>query len=77
MQEDQQSRGGIFQTNQRGLLPPLVTTKFQVDDQGNSSPRFIRSTMYAVPAQPDMIKQTAVPFALVVCAAANIGSKFL
>jgi len=66
MQEDQQSRGGAFQTNQRGLLPPLVTTKFSVDDQGNSSPRFIRSTMYSIPAQPDMLKQTSVPFALVV-----------
>lgn len=66
MQEDQQTRGGVFVTNQKGLLPPLVTTKFQVDDQGNASPRFIRSTMYSVPALPDMLKQTAIPFALIV-----------
>ncbi|CAG7838332.1 unnamed protein product [Allacma fusca] len=66
MQEDQQSRGGVFQTNQRGLLPPLVTTKFLVEDHGNASPRFVRSTMYSIPAQPDMLKQTAVPFAIVV-----------
>jgi len=66
MQEDQQSRAGLFATNQRGQLPPLVTTKFQVEDQGNASPRYIRSTMYSVPAQPDMLKQTAVPFAIVV-----------
>lgn len=66
MQEDQQTRGGLFVTNQKGLLPPLVTTKFQVDDQGNASPRFIRSTMYSVPALPDMLKQTTIPFALIV-----------
>lgn len=66
MQEDQQGRSGVFVTNQKGLLPPLVTTKFQVDDQGNTSPRFIRSTMYSVPALPDMLKQTAIPFALIV-----------
>jgi len=66
MQEDQQNRSGIFATNTKGLLPPLVTTKFQVDDQGNASPRFVRSTMYSVPALPDMLKQTALPFALIV-----------
>ena len=66
MVEDQQNRSGMFATNQRGLLPPLVTTSFQVDDQGNASPRYIRSTMYSVPSQPDMLKQTAVPFAIVV-----------
>lgn len=66
MQEDQGSRGGLFRTDQKGLLPPLVTTKFQIEDFGNASPRFVRSTMYSVPAQPDMLKQTAIPFALVV-----------
>jgi len=66
MQEDQNTRGGVFQTNQKGLLPPLVTTKFSVDDQGNVGPRYVRSTMYSVPSQPDMLKQTAIPFALVV-----------
>ncbi len=35
-------------------------------DYGNASPRFIRSTMYTVPATPDLLKQTSVPFALVV-----------
>ncbi|CAL8083625.1 unnamed protein product [Orchesella dallaii] len=66
MQEDQQTRGGIFRTDQKGLLPPLVTTKFQIEDFGNASPRFVRSTMYSVPAQLDMLKQTAIPFALVI-----------
>jgi len=66
MQEDQQTRSGVFQTSLKGQLPPLVTTNFTVEDLGNASPRFVRSTMYSVPAQPDMLKQTAIPFALVV-----------
>lgn len=40
--ENQNNSGGTFVTNQAGLLPPLVTTKFVVHDQGNSSPRYLR-----------------------------------
>ncbi|KYB24587.1 protein transport protein Sec24C [Tribolium castaneum] len=65
-QDDQQNRSGIFCTNQKGLVPPLVTTNFIVQDQGNSSPRFIRSSMYNVPISQDIMKQTAVPFSLVI-----------
>jgi protein transport protein SEC24 len=46
-------------------VPPLVTTKFVTQDQGNTGPRFLRSSMYSVPATTDMMKQSAVPFALV------------
>lgn len=42
MIENQRNAGGPFVTNQAGLLPPLVTTKYVVQDQGNSSPRFVR-----------------------------------
>ncbi|XP_046668014.1 protein transport protein Sec24C [Homalodisca vitripennis] len=66
MQEDQKSKGGMFYTNQRGQVPPLVTTQFVVQDQGNCSPRYMRSTMYNVPVNVDMMKQTAVPFGLVI-----------
>ncbi|XP_029173568.1 protein transport protein Sec24C [Nylanderia fulva] len=66
MQDDQNMRGGVFITNQRGLIPPLVTTKFVTQDQGNASPRYIRSTMYTVPTTADIIKQTNVPFGLVI-----------
>lgn len=57
MQDDQNTRGGVFVTNQRGLVPPLVTTNFITQDQGNASPRYIRSTMYTVPTTADIIKQ--------------------
>ncbi|XP_050445798.1 protein transport protein Sec24C [Cataglyphis hispanica] len=72
MQDDQNMRGGVFITNQRGLVPPLVTTKFVTQDQGNASPRFIRSTMYTVPTTADIIKQTNVPFGLVISPMARI-----
>lgn len=49
MQDDQRTRSGVFYTNQKGLVPPLITTNFQVQDQGNASPRYIRSTMYNIP----------------------------
>ncbi|GBP12210.1 Protein transport protein Sec24C [Eumeta japonica] len=66
MSDDQQSRGGIFVTNERGLVPPLVTTDFIVDDKGNASPRYIRSSMYNVPVSADMLKQTSMPLCLVI-----------
>uniref|UniRef100_A0A1L8DW21 Putative vesicle coat complex copii subunit sec24/subunit sfb2 n=1 Tax=Nyssomyia neivai TaxID=330878 RepID=A0A1L8DW21_9DIPT len=71
MSENQRSCQGPFVTNQPGLVPPLVTTKFVTHDQGNSGPRFVRSTMYSVPATADIMKQTAVPFALIISPFAN------
>lgn len=64
--DDQKTRSGIFYTNQKGLVPPLVSTNFITQDQGNAGPRFIRSTMYNVPTTADMMKQTAVPFGLII-----------
>lgn len=72
VQDDQKTRSGVFVTNQKGLVPPLVTTKFVVQDQGNASPRFIRSTMYNVPITQDIMKQTAVPFSLVLSPMARL-----
>lgn len=66
MEDDKRTRSGPFATGQKGLVPPLVTTPFITQDQGNAGPRFIRSSMYSVPALPDMMKQTAVPFGLVI-----------
>merc|ERR1719206_983398 len=56
---------GEFITNEKGKVPPLVTTPFLTRDQGNSGPRMMRSTMYSVPDNPDMKKQTGVPLGLV------------
>jgi protein transport protein SEC24 len=62
MQDDQNKRSGIFYTNQKGLVPPLVTTNFITQDQGNASPRYIRSSMYSVPATIEMMKQVRSPY---------------
>lgn len=63
--------GGEFCTNEKGKVPPLVTTPFITRDQGNCGPRLMRSTMYSVPDTPDMKKQTGVPLGLVLCPLAN------
>lgn len=46
MEDDMKTRSGPFATGQKGLVPPLVTTTFVTQDQGNSGPRFVRSSMY-------------------------------
>ncbi|CAO1356003.1 unnamed protein product [Diamesa hyperborea] len=72
MAENQRTAGGAFSTAPVGQVPPLVTTKFITQDQGNSGPRFMRSTMYSVPATTEMMKQSAVPFALVISPFARV-----
>ncbi|XP_043483184.1 protein transport protein Sec24C-like [Leptopilina heterotoma] len=72
IQDDRNTRSGSFITNQKGLVPPLVTTNFTVQDQGNASPRFVRSTMYTVPTNTDIMKQTSVPFSLILSPMARV-----
>jgi len=74
MEEDQKANGGYFDTREKGLAPPLVTTKFVTRDFGNASPRFIRSTMYYVPATDDMRKQSGVPFGVVISPLAKVAA---
>ncbi|XP_067625316.1 protein transport protein Sec24C-like [Eurosta solidaginis] len=64
--ENKNSAGGAFITNEQGLLPPLVTTKYVVEDQGNSSPRYVRSSLYCIPATADLLKTTALSITLTV-----------
>uniref|UniRef100_A0A8W8MRJ5 Protein transport protein Sec24C n=1 Tax=Magallana gigas TaxID=29159 RepID=A0A8W8MRJ5_MAGGI len=61
--DDRANRSGNFQTT-KGAVPPLVTTDFVVQDQGNCNPRFMRSTLYNVPCTSDMLKSCHIPFAL-------------
>uniref|UniRef100_A0A3B5L1S1 SEC24 homolog D, COPII coat complex component n=1 Tax=Xiphophorus couchianus TaxID=32473 RepID=A0A3B5L1S1_9TELE len=58
--------GHVFSTNMRGQVPPLVTTDFTVQDQGNASPRFIRCTTYSLPCTAELAKQCQVPLASVI-----------
>nr|XP_057924820.1 protein transport protein Sec24D isoform X2 [Doryrhamphus excisus] len=67
MEDDQAKHGGqVFSTNIRGQIPPLVTTNFTVQDQGNASPRFMRCTTYSLPCTSDLAKQCQVPLACIV-----------
>ncbi|KAG7330144.1 hypothetical protein KOW79_006366 [Hemibagrus wyckioides] len=67
IESDQARRGGqVYTTNLRGQVPPLVTTKFTVQDQGNASPRFMRCTTYSFPCTSDLAKQWQVPLAAII-----------
>uniref|UniRef100_A0A672LEV8 Protein transport protein Sec24C-like n=1 Tax=Sinocyclocheilus grahami TaxID=75366 RepID=A0A672LEV8_SINGR len=67
IEDDKANKGSEpFTTGVRGQAPPLVTTKFQVKDQGNASPRYIRCTAYNIPCNSDMAKQSQVPLAAVI-----------
>uniref|UniRef100_A0A0K0CX93 Vesicle coat complex copii subunit sec24/subunit sfb2 n=1 Tax=Angiostrongylus cantonensis TaxID=6313 RepID=A0A0K0CX93_ANGCA len=44
--------------------PPLVSTDFYAVDQGNCSPRLMRSTLYMAPASNDLLKTAQIPFAV-------------
>ena len=63
---------GEFVTNEKGKVPPLVTTPFITQDQGNAGPRFMRATMYSVPDKPQMKQETAVPLGLVMTPLAEV-----
>lgn len=56
--------GEVFETNETGKIPPLVSTEFVCKDAGNCNPRFIRSTIYSVPSNPDLLKQSKLPFVI-------------
>lgn len=72
IEDDRSKSQGPWATGQRGTVPPLVTTNFVAVDQGNCSPRFIRSTMYNIPSQPDLIKHCHIPIALSISPLARI-----
>ncbi|XP_028660821.2 protein transport protein Sec24D [Erpetoichthys calabaricus] len=67
IEDDKMKRAGqIFITNLRGQVPPLVTTDCVIQDQGNTSPRFIRCTTYCFPCTADLAKQCQVPLAAII-----------
>ncbi|XP_040037062.2 protein transport protein Sec24D [Gasterosteus aculeatus] len=73
IEDDQVKRGGqVYSTNIRGQIPPLVTTDFTVQDQGNASPRFMRCTTYSLPCTADLAKQCQVPLASIIKPLANL-----
>ena len=65
-QRGQVRRRGVFETSEAGRMPPLVSTDFACRDMGNCNPRFMRSSIYAVPNNPDMLKQSRMPFVVAI-----------
>ncbi|KAL2917952.1 COPII coat Sec23p-Sfb3p heterodimer component [Polyrhizophydium stewartii] len=53
-------------------VPPLAASRFTVFDNGNCSPKFIRSTLYNIPATEDMLNTSQLPFGLVIQPLAEI-----
>ncbi|CAG5929286.1 unnamed protein product [Menidia menidia] len=73
IEDDKAKQGGqVYSTNIRGQVPPLVTTDFTVQDQGNASPRFIRCTTYSLPCTTELAKQCQVPLASIIKPFANL-----
>ncbi|EDL12305.1 SEC24 related gene family, member D (S. cerevisiae) [Mus musculus] len=73
IENDRATRGGqVYTTNTRGQVPPLVTTECVIQDQGHSSPRYIRCTTYCFPCTSDMAKQAQIPLAAVIKPFADI-----
>ncbi|XP_037062947.1 protein transport protein Sec24D isoform X4 [Peromyscus leucopus] len=75
IENDRATRGGqVYTTNTRGQVPPLVTTDCVIQDQGHSSPRYLRCTAYCFPCTSDMAKQAQIPLAAVIQPFADIPS---
>ncbi|ETN83329.1 Sec23/Sec24 trunk domain protein [Necator americanus] len=55
--------------------PPLVSTDFYAVDQGNCSPRLMRSTIYMAPASNDLLKAAQIPFAVAISPFAALHSQ--
>lgn len=63
--EDDQVRAGLFPTGfPSAEAPPLVSTDYFAQDQGNCNPRLMRSTLYVAPATNDILKNSNIPFAV-------------
>lgn len=45
---------------------PLVSTDFKTLDQGNCNPRFMRATLNDVPQTNELVRETGLPFGLVI-----------
>lgn len=57
-------QGRVFEADEVGKMPPLNSTDFICVDKGQCNPRFIRSSMYSVPNNPDILKQSKMPLVL-------------
>jgi protein transport protein SEC24 len=73
MQNDQQLFEDQPFTTDKGAVPPACTTKIKrgIQDAGSCSPKFVRSSLYSLPATSEMAKQTQIPMTLSINAMAE------
>ncbi|VDM38867.1 unnamed protein product [Toxocara canis] len=65
--EDRSTRSGPFPTGYpTAEFPPLTTTEYIAQDQGNCNPKFMRTTLYVAPASSDILKNSQLPFTVAV-----------
>lgn len=90
IEDDRSSRTGLFPTGfPTAEPPPLTSTEFYAQDMGmaetcdtlsrsitlgNCNPKFIRSSLYAVPQNQDMLKSSQLPLTLAVTPIAALTS---
>lgn len=67
IEEDRSTRSGLFPTGYPNAEhPPLTSTEYFAQDQGNCNPKYMRSTLYVAPASSDILKNTQIPFAVAI-----------
>ncbi|CAG5086922.1 Oidioi.mRNA.OKI2018_I69.PAR.g11404.t1.cds [Oikopleura dioica] len=73
MQNDQAIFDDQTYTTDKGAVPPACTTKIKrgIQDAGSCSPRYVRSSLYSLPATSEMAKQTQIPMTLSINAMAE------
>jgi len=61
--------------NNRCNVPPACTTTIKkgIQETGNCSPRYCRSSLYSFPSTSEMAKQCQVPMTISICAMAEPG----
>lgn len=64
--QDQEKHAGTHYSTSTRANPPLTTSKVTIIDDGQCSPRIMRSTLYSVPTTDEILTNVKIPLALVV-----------
>ena len=67
----QQADHIVYQSDSREA-PPKADWQYVAEDCGVAVPRFVRSSMYAVAPDADLLKKTGMPWGLAVCPLADL-----
>lgn len=63
---DQEKFNGVQYNTSSQLNPPMVATQCEYVEDGNASPKVMRSTLYAVPQSDEVLVQAKTPFAVMI-----------